>query len=179
MVARWDVSHTVSLIEPVLGLMCGVPTPQSLGSAYWRRRGPVPPDPDPDRDRCGLMWYAPVAPASGRSVARLTDIATDTLLEYGFEPMISLTMLTPRTISCVISITYDRDINAQDREARRCYDSLVARCTAEGYYPYRLGIQSLNDTGHHASYVDLIRRLKKTLDPNGILAPGRYDKSQS
>ena len=174
LLTRWDISRTVQLVEPVLGLMCGVPTEHSLASAYWRKPGPPPAHPDPDRDRCGLLWYAPVSPAEGAQVEKLARIATEVLLHFAFEPMISLTMLTPRTVNCVISITYDRDVPGQDEQAMRCYDELVARCTREGYYPYRLGIQSMGKIPEPDSYRTLIRTLKKALDPNGVLAPNRY-----
>jgi 4-cresol dehydrogenase (hydroxylating) flavoprotein subunit len=172
----WDISRTVELVEPVFGLMQGVPTEHFMASAYWRKRTPVPRDPDPDRDLCGLLWYSPIAPARGAQVADLTQIASQTLLSFGFEPMISLTMLTPRTVLCVISITYDRQTAGQDSQAKACYDELVRRCNRGGYYPYRLGIQSMYDVPSDSdSYRDLIRNLKRAVDPNGILAPGRYD----
>lgn len=173
----WDIRHTVELVEPVFGLMRGIPTSHSLASAYWRKRIPVPADPDPDRDRCGLLWCAPVAPADGTQVANLAQIANETLLSFGFEPMISLTILTPRTVSCVVSISYDRETAGQDEQAMTCYDELVSRCARNGYYPYRLGIQSRAETRDGDAYTGLIRKLKKTFDPNGILAPGRYDES--
>lgn len=171
----WDISRAISLVEPVLGLMRGVPTTHSLGSAYWRKRAPVPADPDPDRDGCGLLWYAPVSPAEGRRVAELATLASETLLAFGFEPMISLTMLTARTVSCVISISYDRHIPQQDEQAMACYDELARRCTRGGYYPYRLGIQSMGQPETPDSYSELIKRLKAAVDPNGILAPNRYE----
>jgi 4-cresol dehydrogenase (hydroxylating) len=173
----WDVRRTVELIEPVFGLMRGVPTTHALTSSYWRKRMPVPEDPDPDRDGCGLLWYAPVAPADGAQVAKLVQIAKEILLSFGFEPMISLSMVTARTVSCVISITYDREISGQDEQAMACYEELVSRCNREGYYPYRLGIQSMGQTTQPDAYSDLIRSLKRTFDPNGVLAPGRYDES--
>ncbi len=174
----WDLSRTVELVEPVFGLMRGVPTQHALASAYWRKRVPVPENPDPDRDRCGLLWYAPVAPAGGAHVANLARIASETLLSFDFEPMISLTMVSPRMVSCVISITYDREIPGQDEQARACYDELASRCTRAGYYPYRLGIQSMHRQEQSDVYSEVIRKLKKTLDPNGVLAPGRYDADE-
>jgi 4-cresol dehydrogenase (hydroxylating) len=177
---RWDVTRTIEIVEPVVGLMRGVPTSQTLGSVYWRKRMPVPAQPDPDRDACGLLWYAPVAPASGKEVARLAEVATNTLLRAGFEPMISLTMLTPRTVHAVISITYDREIRGEDERAMNCYFALAERCTAAGYHPYRLGIhamqQSLTPT---ESYAAVLARLKAALDPNAVLAPGRYEERVS
>ncbi len=175
MLTGWDMRRTVELVEPVLGLMRGVPTEQTLGSSYWRKRGPASAHTDPDRDRCGLLWYAPVSAAEGAQVERLTSIATDTLLRSGFEPMISLTMLTPRNVYCVVSITYDRDVAGEDEKAMACYEELSARCMENGYYPYRLGIQGMGHVPRSDAYGGLLRRLKNAADPNRVIAPGRYE----
>jgi 4-cresol dehydrogenase (hydroxylating) len=172
----WDMTRTVELVEPVLGLMRGVPTTQALSSAYWRKRSPVPAAPDPDRDRCGLLWHAPVTSADGQEVAALCEIATAVLLRWGFEPMISLTLLTPRSIHCVLSISYDRDIAGDDEKAMACYEELTTRCAERGFYPYRLGIQGMGRTDRPEAYRRVIHALKAALDPNDVLAPGRYDE---
>ena len=177
-ITGWDISRTVALVEPIFGLMQGIPTEHALASAYWRKRTPAPNDPDPDRDFCGLLWFAPVAPADGIQVANLAEIASKTLFSFGFEPMISLTMLTPRAVSCVVSITYDREIPGQDPHAMACYEELVTRCNRAGYYPYRLGIQSMCAVPDTEAYRVMLRKLKKALDPNSVLAPGRYDAGE-
>jgi 4-cresol dehydrogenase (hydroxylating) flavoprotein subunit len=171
---RWDITRTIDIVEPVVGLMRGVPTRQSLASAYWRKRMPVPADPDPDRDRCGLLWFAPVAPARGREVQALTDLASETMLASGFEPMISLTLLTPRAVYAVISISYDREVPGEDDRAMACYSELSRKCLATSYIPYRLGIQSMREVCSIADSAALLAQLKDVLDPNHILAPGRY-----
>jgi len=175
-VMRWDVTRTIDIVEPVVGLMRGVPTSHALASAYWRKRMPIPADPDPDRDGCGLLWYAPVAPATGESVAALTALASDTLLQSGFEPMISLTLLTPRSVYAVISITYDRQVPGEDQRAMDCYFRLAQRCTEAGYHPYRLGIQAMPAAAATETYSSVLERLKTVLDPNAVLAPERYEE---
>lgn len=179
LLAGWDLRRTISLVEPVLGLMQGVPmtASQALRSAYWRKRTPPPAHPDPDRDRCGLLWYAPVAPAKGETVAKLTAAASEVLLEFGFEPMISLTMLTPRMVCSVISISYDREMPGEDEKAMACYGRLRDVCTEGGFFPYRLGIASMGDLPEPETSAAFMRKLKNALDPAGILAPGRYDSS--
>lgn len=176
LLTRWDVTRTIEIVEPVVGLMRGVPTSQTLASVYWRKRMPAPANPDPDGDRCGLLWYAPVAPASGQDVAKLAELATSTLLQSGFEPMISLTMLTPRTVYAVVSITYDREVPGEDDRALDCYFHLARRCTEAGYHPYRLGVQAMLAPTDAETYRTVLARLKSVLDPNGVLAPGRYEE---
>lgn len=175
---RWmtgcDLSRTLELVRPVYGLLKGIPTDATLASAYWRKRQSPPSDPNPDRDRCGLIWCAPVAPAERVAVAALVCIAEGTLLEHGFEPMLSLTMITERSVACVVSISYDREIPGDDQRAMGCYEDLQDRLTSHGYYPYRLGIQSMDLLANRDSYTAFLRSLKRAVDPNNILAPGRY-----
>jgi 4-cresol dehydrogenase (hydroxylating) len=174
-----DLSRTLALVRPVYGLLKGVPTEAPMASAYWRKKTPPPASPDPNRDGCGLLWYAPVAPADGVSVTTLTGISEDTLLEHGFEPMISLTMITERSVACVISIAYDREVPGEDGKAMACYQELRQRLASRGYYPYRLGVQSMDLLDSNRSRTEFLKTLKQALDPNDVLAPGRYLNSEA
>ncbi len=179
LISGWDLRRTVELVEPVLGLMRGIPTDYSLGSAYWRKRIPIPSNPDPDRDRCGLLWYAPVSPAIGSKVLELTGMMENVLLEFGFDPQVSLTLLTARTVSCIVSICYDRNIAGEDEKAHRCYQEAIRRCTERGYYPYRLSIVGTDNLPDDPAYHATLQALRTALDPNRILAPGRYELKSS
>ncbi len=175
----WDLSKTVALLQPLYGLLKGIPTDRPLRSAYWRKTTPIPAQPDPDRDRCGLLWFAPIVPSTADDVQKIRQVTTETLLAAGFEPMISLTMITGRAIACVIAISFDRDIPGEDQRAMACYLSLAEKVTSLGYYSYRLGIQSMEEMNGSASYGDLLRKLKSAIDPAGILAPGRYEAARN
>lgn len=174
MVTGLDLTRTLDLLKPVYGLLKGIPTNSTLGSAYWRKRMSVPADPHPDRDGCGLLWCAPVAQTDGKEARKLVDLAETTLLAHGFEPMISLTLLTERSLASVISISYDRAIPGEDEKAMACYRDLEEHLTREGFYSYRLGIASMDFQANRDSYSRLLQDIKDALDPNGVLAPGRY-----
>lgn len=174
MVTGLDLTRTLELVKPVYGLLRGVPTQQPLGSAYWRKSMAVPDDPDPDRDGCGLLWTAPVAPMEGAHAARLAGIVERSLLSHGFEPMISVTLLTERSIACVVSITYDRAKPGEDEKAMKCYRELQSELEAEGYYSYRLATPALPQPAADNPYGRLLKTIRTALDPNDILAPGRY-----
>ena len=62
------------------------------------------------------------------------------------------------------------------KAAQACIQEMEARYMEQGYPPYRVGINSM----HHVVREDdpfwrTVRDLKKVLDPNGIIAPGRYN----
>lgn len=174
-ITGWDLKHALDLVRPVYGLMKGIPTDHSLTSSYWRKRTPIPAEMNPDRDGCGLLWCAPVAPATREHALELTNLVNETLLKHGFEPIISLSLITERALTCVVSISYDRHVEGEDAKAMRCLRDLLKRLTDAGYYSYRLGIQSMEEMNVANSYNDLLRSIRETLDPNGILAPGRYE----
>jgi 4-cresol dehydrogenase (hydroxylating) len=169
-----DLTRTLDLVKPVYGLLQGIPTQQPLGSAYWRKSIPVPEDPDPDRDGCGLIWIAPVAPMEGRHAERVCAIVERSLLAHGFEPMISVSLVTERSIACVVSITYDREKPGEDDKAMECYLASQAELEREGYYSYRLATPALPASAADNAYGRLLKSIRTALDPNDVLAPGRY-----
>jgi 4-cresol dehydrogenase (hydroxylating) len=178
LLSGWDLSQTLTMLEPVYGLLQGTPTDRPLASAYWRKRGPIPAAMDPDRDGCGLLWLAPILPADGRDVTRARAAVEEILLAAGFEPMISLTLINGRAIACVISISYDRALPGEDSRAMACYLQLADRMHGLGYYSYRLGIQSMAEMETPESYLAFLQTIKNALDPRGVLAPGRYEPAR-
>jgi 4-cresol dehydrogenase (hydroxylating) len=173
-VTGWDLRRVLELVRPIFGLMQGIPTDFPLRSVYWRKNMQVPVDMNPDRDRCGLIWCAPVAPIEGGHARRLSKISSDVMLRHGFEPMLSITLVTERTLTCVISISYDRDMPGEDERAMKCHRELIDALTSGGYHFYRLGIHMMSEIQQDNGYTRTLQALKQTLDPAGILAPGRY-----
>ena len=136
------------------------------------RRGA--PRTNPDADGCGLLWCSPVVPNTGNDLASVTRLASDTLLTFGFEPQMAISLATERTAICVITISYDRAEPGADARALDCYRALTQLLIVAGYPPYRLNVNSSTAFEGHPEYAETLRALKTALDPNGILAPGRY-----
>jgi 4-cresol dehydrogenase (hydroxylating) len=175
MLTGWDISQTLKVIAPVYNLMKGVPTDSTLASTYWRKREAAPKVIDPDRAGCGLLWCSPVVPLSGTHATEVTQLAASTLLAHGFEPQMSVSLATERSLICVTTISYDRTVAGEDERARRCYNELTEELLARGYPPYRLNVNSMHHVAGDDGYARVLRALKATLDPHGVLAPGRYE----
>jgi 4-cresol dehydrogenase (hydroxylating) len=160
-------------------IFLGFPTNIGLGIAYWRKKYPAPPERDPDRDRCGVVFCAPCVPFDGGHVRTVADLTDRVLLAHGFEPVTSAICITERFVEVIVYILYDREVAGEDARAMACHDELLLQLIGAGYFPYRLGLQSMrllppawDDSGQ------LFKRLKGALDPNRILSPGRYEFGQ-
>ncbi len=172
-VTGWDLSGALELVRPVYGLMKGIPTDYSLKSCYWRHRS-VPENLNLDSGDCGLFWCAPVAPAEGGHTEAVARIAYDVILSGGYEPMLTITLLTERSASCVISLSYDRRIPGEDEKAQACYQHLLRTLAERGYYSYRLGVQGMAQMQGAEGYNRFLQNIKISVDPNNVLSPGRY-----
>ncbi|MBG1270899.1 FAD-binding oxidoreductase [Nostoc sp. WHI] len=157
-------------------LQRGIPTDKVISMTYWRKREPVPSNMDPDRDRCGLIWLAPSVPFDGQHVRAALKIIEETAKLHQFEPNIGLQCVTERSIDMTVAIVYDRDVVGEDERAIACQDEMMQKLMLEGYIPYRLSTSTMNSLPPvKDDYGKLLQDLKQALDPNNILAPGRYD----
>jgi FAD/FMN-containing dehydrogenase len=151
------------------------PFSRDVAATYWRKRVAPPPRMDPDRDGCGAIWCSPVVPLTGADVARAVAIVERTTTAAGFEPMITITALDGRAAHLVVPLFYDRSVARADRRALACARRLLERLARRGYYPYRLGVNSMGCLPKpRGGDLAFRRRLKRALDPRQILSPGRY-----
>lgn len=172
-----NLSEMLKLLIPLYNMTKGIPTDSMIPSTYWRKKEGEPENMNPEMDNCGLMWCAPIAPTDGKHAMKLWTIIESVFDHFGFEPAVTITLLTERTMDCVIAISYDRSIEGEDENAQACHDELLKKLTAVGYYPYRLGIHSMSGLPEpEVAYTKFISTIKASLDPENILSPGRYSK---
>mgnify|MGYP006278331571 CR=1 FL=1 len=173
---RMNIPEIMKALKPSYELMKGKPGEVSLPTPYWRMKKPIPDqDIDPARDNCGLYWFAPVIPMTRRDVERFIGIVEPVFERHGFEACITLTTLTHRAFDCTLPILYNKENPEETQRASACYREVLTSCMHAGYIPYRFGIQSMEElAGRDDRFWEVVETIKKALDPNGILAPGRY-----
>jgi 4-cresol dehydrogenase (hydroxylating) len=149
---------------------------RSIRTTYWKKKTISSPGVDPNRDSCGVIWCAPMVPFTDQHVNAAWKTINRVCLAHSFEPHVTLVCLTERSVIITIALLYDREVPGEDERAMACYNDLLQQLLVKGYIPYRLGIQSMQAL---PAVLDdsnaLLRRVKNALDPNDILAPGRYD----
>ena len=90
-------------------------------------------------------------------------------------PLITLTSLSERCFDSSVPILYDRQDPAQARRADACYRALFDAGRRQGFLPYRMGVNAMDlMTESDAPFWRLVSRIKASIDPEDIIAPGRY-----
>jgi 4-cresol dehydrogenase (hydroxylating) len=119
---------------------------------------------------------APVVPFEGRHVRAAARIVERTMLRHGVDPIMTLACVDARCVHVLPMIIFDREAPGEDDRALACERAMMSALVAKGYYPYRLGVHSMRPPPEpSAESRALMARLKRALDPSGILAPGRYE----
>jgi 4-cresol dehydrogenase (hydroxylating) len=157
-------------------LFAGEPSEIALPLAYWRS-GIMPADGtpmNPDKDGCGLIWYSPLLPMKPDLTRQYVEMVKTICIKHRIEPLITLTSISDRCWDSTIPILFDRQNPEEVARAQACYHELLETGRKYGFVPYRLGIQSMDLPAKENAVPDVLRCLKQAVDPNNIIAPGRY-----
>lgn len=129
-----------------------------------------------DAEGGGWLFFLPLIPFTGRAIARSQELLAQVHAETGIRAGSTINALDPDVVDLVVSFRFPRTEHDAE-QAHRALDRTYELFTEAGFHPYRL------DSDHH-QWVDrlsgdpaaraLVRRLKQTLDPRQVIAPGRY-----
>ena len=162
--------------EPAYDLLKGEPRDAFLRGVLWQAAEPMGEGDslDPLDHDVGLIWVSPVAPADGRHADRVLKLMEPIYAQHHFDLPVTLTFITERALCVVSNITFDRRRPDQTKRAQECHESLLRALIAGGYPPYRTGPEGFRLIRTDSVFWQTCRQLKKTLDPKGIMSPGRY-----
>jgi 4-cresol dehydrogenase (hydroxylating) len=122
-----------------------------------------------------FSWINAVCAAEEESVERIIQLLSGLFSENNYEFRVTLTAVNPRTLILISNISYPREEESIKKAEQFC--RLCAReLNANGFYPYRSGSGMYDKLPVHSeSYIEFIRKIKSSFDPNNILAPGKYN----
>lgn len=142
-------------------LMSGVPNLQEFGLYNWRGGG-------------GSMWFAPVSEARGSECEKQAALAKRILHKHGLDYVAEF-IVAPRDMHHVIDVLYNRADAEESQRADACFNELLNEFEKEGYAVYRVNTRFQERVARSYGPVkrDLEHAIKRAVDPNNILAPGR------
>jgi 4-cresol dehydrogenase (hydroxylating) len=122
----------------------------------------------------GSMLFAPTAAARPAECAQQVKVATEILNKNGFDYLSEFSFFW-RDARHVIDLRFNRNDAAESKRAYKCFDELLNAFTKHGWAVNRTNPAFMDKVA--ASYGPAMGRLnrtiKKALDPNNILAPGK------
>ena len=173
------LSAKITLARSLLAMAQGAPNRRFLAGAYWRRRGGLPAHfpqrADPAQDGCGLLWVSPILPMRGSDALRVHALVAPLFASHGFDLFETYSLVNERALCAVLTIAFDRDNPLEAARARACQRAVFDAVVEAGYIPYRVGIESMGLLGRDEDvFWQVVARIKAALDPDGMIAPGRY-----
>jgi len=141
--------------------MTGQPTLTEFGLYNYRGGG-------------GSAWFAPLVQCKGSEMLKQLALVRPVLEEFGFDHLAGL-LISGRHMEHVVDILFDRNDRDELKRAHDCFAKLIDVFTAAGYGLYRTstGFMEQAAKAYGPAQRDLNHRLKRALDPNGIIAPGK------
>jgi 4-cresol dehydrogenase (hydroxylating) flavoprotein subunit len=166
----------LELIPELYPILQGIPGERIVGFAYFKSRGPRPVrDVDPGRDGAGMTWMAVVSPLTGRHTSELVRLARSLFERHGLDFSITFIMVNARSALGLIELFYDRTNEDERRRMLALYDELAEATLAAGYPQYRSSVwHAQHELGATPERRRLVDALKAAVDPQRVLAPGRY-----
>lgn len=142
-------------------LMRGKPNLTEFGLYNWRGGG-------------GSMWFAPVSQAMGSETLKQMEMAKRILARHGLDYVAEF-IVGWRDMHHIIDVLFDKSNPDEVRAANACFGELLEEFSKAGYGTYRTNTEFMDKVADTYGPVqrEVFRKLKRALDPNGILSPGK------
>ncbi|MFE6776286.1 FAD-binding oxidoreductase [Streptomyces sp. NPDC057702] len=167
------------LLSAMFAVHSGRPTTAFLAGLHQAAGATTVPDPATldalDDSAIGYLACMPVIPVDGASARELVTLVEEICARYAIVPALAINPMNADYAEVVINLYFDRTDERRTRDAHACNDELYRGLYARGFRFYRVGIDAMEFvTGQDTAPWGVIGQLKDALDPDGVIAPGRY-----
>lgn len=178
LVNRWmgKSAEFTDVMVPAINLFRGIPTDDFVRQAYFKSHASKPAtDIDPARDGCGFVWIGPVVPFTSAHVMKALALTKQIFDRHEFDFFVEVIVESPRSVIVLVGVFYDRQDPAEIKRARAWYDEARSAYFDSGYPPYRATTMSMpHALDSNPTAKALLATLKAAVDPQNVIAPGRY-----
>ncbi|KAI0200656.1 hypothetical protein F4808DRAFT_427412 [Astrocystis sublimbata] len=160
------------------------PTTLPADEYFWARDRVASGTPDVHELRW-VQWvpngahiaFSPVSPVHGSDATKLIELARRRHDEHSID-LLPAFIVGLREMHLIVELVFDRNDPARRKAALDCVRAMVEDAAKLGYGEYRTHLALMDQIAGTYSWNDnalakFNEKLKDTLDPNGILAPGR------
>ncbi|MDE2367630.1 MAG: FAD-binding oxidoreductase [Burkholderiales bacterium] len=165
---------------PAINLFRGIPTDDFARQAYFKSFKEKPKvDIDPARDGCGFVWIGPVVPFTSAHVMKALALTKAIFDRHEFDFFVEVIVESPRSVIVLVGVFFERNDAADAARAKAWYEEARLAFIEAGYPPYRATTMSQpHALDANPPSKALLAALKHAVDPNNLIAPGRYGTPQ-
>ena len=155
-------AQEIAPLHVALSNYAGIPGEGELRMLAWRPGG-------------GAIWFTPGTPMIGEMANAFQARSRAVCREHGLEYMAS-NVCGPRFARGVHAIIFNRNDANETARADACYRAMAQTFAQRGVFVGRAPIsyQQYHQEQRMRAMRDACSAIKRALDPNGIIAPGRY-----
>jgi 4-cresol dehydrogenase (hydroxylating) len=164
------------VMVPAINLFRGIPTDEFVRQAYFKSHKSKPEsDVDPGRDGCGLVWIGPVVPFTSQHVMRALALTKRIFDKHEFDFFVEVIVESARSVIVLVGVFYDKQDPADAERARAWYHEAREAYVEQGYPPYRATSMSMAKAmDANPAAKAFLASIKQAVDPQNLVAPGRY-----
>ena len=166
----------VKLLPSLIELHEGNPIENVVRRGYFRAKTPRPDkNINVAKDGVGLLWFVPVLPFKGQEIENYLNICREDFEAADIDFYVTIMIFNARTACPLMAILYDPKDSEDSSRAQKLYLKLLEKSQELGYQQFRAGVNAWPHLfKRQPNLRELNNKLKALLDPNKILAPGRY-----
>ena len=166
----------VQILIPAINLFRGIATDHFVRQVYFKSHREKPlTDIDPARDQCGFLWIGPVVPFTSKRVNEGLAMAKEVFARHEFDFFMEVIIESPRSVLLLTGIFYERNDPQEIERALAWYKEIRELFLDHGYPPYRVTTMSMpGSLERNPVSRDFLASLKQAVDPQNLIAPGRY-----
>ena len=152
----------IDALRVAFNAFSGIPSVEELGLLKWRPGG-------------GNLWFLPGTPMDGTVANDFQRLARGIYEAHGMDYMV-MNVCGPRFARGLHVMTFNRQDEDESRRADACYRELSAAFAERGVFVGRAPIDyhEFHMKQTMPAFQGLCGGIKRALDPNGVIAPGRY-----
>ena len=160
------ISHedagAIAPLQVAINAFSGIPSMGELGLLKWRPGG-------------GNIWFLPGTPMDGRVANEFQRLCRTTYEEFGLDYTV-MNVCGARFARGLHVITFNREDADERARADACYRKMSEQVGARGVFVGRAPVDYHDFHMQQAmpAFRDACAGIKAALDPNGVIAPGRY-----
>lgn len=163
--ARYIAHEEAAGIMPLqvaINAFSGIPSLGELGLLKWRPGG-------------GNLWFVPGTPMDGKIANEFQKLCRRIYEDHGLDYTV-MNVCGPRFARGLHVISFNREDEDERRRADACYRAMSEAVARRGVFVGRSPIdyQEFHMAQTMPAFREACAALKRALDPNGVIAPGRY-----